>query len=288
MSERLDIQVLVKKLEKASIQNQLPSSFTSENTDCFTEQEIRSLVSYASVLSLEAGDQINESYEIITRLLEQTNGNSKLVKAAAEVILSRIGNFPGRELLRRRYAIEGGIPAPLRLEIIARESENTIIDETENEIQLTDFQLQLFKSLESEQNLSISAPTSAGKSFVLNLSISNQIKERICSSIIYVVPTRALISEVSMRVRSAIKRIGQDKAIIRTTPFPVDRKKIRTNVVYIFTQERLMSFLSATDAEPEIDTLIIDEAHEIQNGKRGIILQTAIDIALRKFSNTKL
>ncbi|EHR6002213.1 DEAD/DEAH box helicase [Vibrio parahaemolyticus] len=288
MSERLDIQVLVKKLEKASIQNQLPSSFTSENTDCFTEQEIRALVSYASVLSLEAGDQINESYEIITRLLEQTNGNSKLVKAAAEVILSRIGNFPGRELLRRRYAIEGGIPAPLRLEIIARESENTIIDETENEIQLTDFQLQLFKSLESEQNLSISAPTSAGKSFVLNLSISNQIKERICSSIIYVVPTRALISEVSMRVRSAIKRIGQDKAIIRTTPFPVDRKKIRTNVVYIFTQERLMSFLSATDAEPEIDTLIIDEAHEIQNGKRGIILQTAIDIALRKFSNTKL
>lgn len=288
MSERFDIQMLVRKLERASIQNQLPSSFISENTVCFEDNEIRALVSHASILSLGTGDYINESYEIITRLLEQTNGNSKLVKAAAEVILSRIGNFPGRELLRRRYAIESGMPAPLKLEIIARESENTIIDETDNEIQLTDFQLQLFKSLESEQNLSISAPTSAGKSFVLNLSLSSQIKEKRCISIVYVVPTRALISEVSMRVRGAIKRIGQDKAIIRTTPFPVDRKKIKTNVVYIFTQERLLSFLSSTDVEPEVDTLIIDEAHEIQNGKRGIILQTAIDIALRKFSNAKL
>ncbi|MFH4365539.1 DEAD/DEAH box helicase [Vibrio diabolicus] len=288
MSEILDVQMLVRKLEKASIQNQLPPNFISGDAACLEEQEIRALVSHASILSLGTGDDINKSYEIITRLLEHTNGDNKLVKAAAEVILSRIGNFPSRELLRRRYAIETGIAAPLRLEIIARESENTIIDETENEIQLTDFQLKLFRSLEHEQNLSISAPTSAGKSFVLNLSLSNQIKEKECSSVVYVVPTRALISEVSMRVRGAIKRIGQDKAIIRTTPFPVDRKKIRTNVVYIFTQERLLSFLSATDVAPEIDTLIIDEAHEIQNGKRGIILQTAIDVALRKFSNVKL
>ncbi|EPH6375303.1 DEAD/DEAH box helicase [Vibrio alginolyticus] len=288
MSEILDVQMLVRKLEKASIQNQLPPNFISGDAACFEEQEIRALVSHASILSLGTGDDINKSYEIITRLLEQTNGDNKLVKAAAEVILSRIGNFPSRELLRRRYAIETGIAAPLRLEIIARESENTIIDETENEIQLTDFQLKLFRSLEHEQNLSISAPTSAGKSFVLNLSLSKQIKEKECSSVVYVVPTRALISEVSMRVRGAIKRIGQDKAIIRTTPFPVDRKKIRTNVVYIFTQERLLSFLSATDVAPEIDTLIIDEAHEIQNGKRGIILQTAIDVALRRFSNVKL
>lgn len=288
MSETLDIQMLVRKLEKASIQNQLPSSFSSESIIYFEDMEIRALVSHASILSLGIDDEINESYEIITRLLEQTKGDSELVKGAAEVILSRIGNFPGRELLRNRYVIENSISAPLRLEIIARESENTILDESENEIQLTDFQIQLFNSLEDEQNLSISAPTSAGKSFVLNLSLSNQIRVNQSHSIVYVVPTRALISEVSMRVRNAIKKIGQDKAIIRTTPFPVDRKKTHTNVVYIFTQERLLSFLSSTDIEPEIDTLIIDEAHEIQNGKRGIILQTAIDVALRKFNNTKL
>jgi hypothetical protein len=34
--------------------------------------------------------------------------------------------------------------------------------------------------------------------------------------------------------------------------------------------------------------LIIDEAHEIQNGKRGIILQNAIDITLSRFSTIKI
>ncbi|WP_219908773.1 DEAD/DEAH box helicase [Vibrio splendidus] len=236
MSETLDIQMLVRKLEKASIQNQLPSSFSSESIIYFEDMEVRALVSHASILSLGIDDEINESYEIITRLLEQTKGDSKLVKGAAEVILSRIGNFPGRELLRNRYVIENSIPAPLRLEIIARESENTILDESENEIQLTDFQIQLFNSLEDEQNLSISAPTSAGKSFVLNLSLSNQIRVNQSHSIVYVVPTRALISEVSMRVRNAIKKIGQDKAIIRTTPFPVDRKNTHQCCIYFHSR----------------------------------------------------
>ncbi|MBT3021548.1 hypothetical protein PN41_18065, partial [Vibrio anguillarum] len=52
MSELLDIHMLVRKLEKASIQNQLPSSFSSENLVSFEDNEIRALVSHASVLSL--------------------------------------------------------------------------------------------------------------------------------------------------------------------------------------------------------------------------------------------
>lgn len=85
MSENLDIKMLVKKLEKASIQSQLPSSFIIGETIFFEENEIKALVIHASILSLYEDEKINESYEIITRLLEQTNGANKLVKAAAEV-----------------------------------------------------------------------------------------------------------------------------------------------------------------------------------------------------------
>ena len=288
MSDKIDIQTLAKRLEKASILNQFPKVFVHNETIDFTNKEVSALVSYASILSLGEAEKVNRSYKVITQLLEHTNGRVELVKAAAEVILSRIGNFPGRELLRQRYSLNRNIPAPLHLEIIAREAENTICDDRGGEIQLTDFQVQLFNSLRQEQNLSISAPTSAGKSFVLNLSLSEQINSRIGESIVYVVPTRALISEVSTRIRDAIKKIGENKAVIRTTPFPVDRDKVKSNVVYIFTQERLLSFLSAKETKPHIDTLIIDEAHEIQNGKRGIILQTAIDASLTKFNNVKL
>lgn len=286
MNSKKDMPRLLRELTKASVIKQLPKSFVQTDSVEITDKQVSALVSYSSILSLGVGEDINKSYEIITRLLEHNSENT-LVKSAAEVILSRIGNFPGKKLLEERHGLGNSISAPLRLEIIARESENTIYCD-DQEIQLTDFQLQLFNSLKVERNLSISAPTSAGKSFVLNLSLSEQIRDGNGESIVYVVPTRALISEVSGRVRSAIKNIGSDKAIIRTAPFPINREKVKSNVVYIFTQERLFSFLSSKDILPHIDTLIIDEAHEIQKGKRGIILQAAVDLALNKFKNVKL
>ncbi|MEJ6534694.1 DEAD/DEAH box helicase [Pseudoalteromonas lipolytica] len=286
MNSQLDIDEVHCKLIKASVLMQLPNVFDVRDKVDLSKNEVTALVSYSSILSSGKGYEVNKSYEIITKLLEYDSQNT-MIKSAAEVILSRIGNFPGRKLLEIRYGLNNKISVPLRLEVIARESENTIYFDNQ-EIHLTDFQLLLFNSLKEEKNLSISAPTSAGKSFVLNLSLSQQIKDSNGKCIVYVVPTRALISEVSTRVREAIKKIGSDKAIIRTAPFPVDRNKIKSNIVYIFTQERLFSFLGAKDVLPHIDTLIVDEAHEIQKGKRGIILQASIDLALKKFKDIKL
>lgn len=278
---------LLNKLVKASMLSQFPTEY-KHNIDIYlSEKEQAALVSYASILSLGEGHEVNRAYEIITRLLEYTKGTSNLIKLSADVIFSRIGNFPSRNLLRTRYSISNFISAPLKLEMLARETENTVDIDSED-IKLTNFQLQLYNAMGEERNLSISAPTSAGKSFVLNLSLGEQIKRSENSSIVYVVPTRALISEVSNRIRTAIKKVGSDKAVLRTAPFPVDRNVVKSNVVYVFTQERLLSFLGSKDGEPKIDTLIIDEAHEIQKGKRGIILQTAVDLSLKRFSGLKL
>lgn len=278
---------LLNKLVKASMLSQFPTEY-KHNIDIYlSEKEQAALVSYASILSLGEGHEVNRAYEIITRLLEYTKGTSNLIKLSADVIFSRIGNFPSRNLLRTRYSMSNFISAPLKLEMLARETENTVDIDSED-IKLTNFQLQLYNAMGEERNLSISAPTSAGKSFVLNLSLGEQIKRSENSSIVYVVPTRALISEVSNRIRTAIKKVGSDKAVLRTAPFPVDRNVVKSNVVYVFTQERLLSFLGSKDGEPKIDTLIIDEAHEIQKGKRGIILQTAVDLSLKRFSGLKL
>lgn len=76
--------------------------------------------------------------------------------------------------------------------------------------------------------------------------------------------------------------------IVRTAPFPVSRDKIKLAVIYVFTQERMMSFINSQESKPYVSSLIIDEAHEIQNGKRGIILQNAIEITLARFDSVKL
>ena len=275
----------------ASVLLQLPDSFKTVKNITFDNREINSLVGYSSILSIsEIPDDRALSYEIITRLLEYTNGESERVISAAEVVLARIGNFPGRTLLRQRHKDLNNVSvsAPLQLECVAREIENTLYTDEEESVLLTDFQYKFLDSLKNESALSVSAPTSAGKSFVLNLDLIRQLKGFSNQSIVYIVPTRALISEVSSRIRTTLKRDGLGEVIVRTAPFPVDVDKVKQSVVYVFTQERMMSFINSQDGKPFVTSLIVDEAHEIQNGKRGIVLQNAIDITLSRFNGVKI
>ncbi|WP_315984023.1 DEAD/DEAH box helicase [Aliamphritea spongicola] len=101
---------------------------------------------------------------------------------------------------------------------------------------------------------------------------------------VYIVPTRALITEVSSRLRSLLRDKGLSDVLVRTAPFPSNEEQLQSGSVFVFTQERLMSFLNShEDNEPYISSLIVDEAHEIQKGKRGILLQSVIDYSLKMF-----
>ncbi|MDO6452483.1 DEAD/DEAH box helicase [Neptunomonas phycophila] len=291
MSSGIDMENLIRKLEVVSVFKQLPESFSSDNEITIDESEIASLLGYSSILSLsDEPEEISLSYELVTRLLEYTYGECEKVVAASEVVFSRIGNFPGRSLLRDRHSssLSATVSPAIRLECLAREAENTFFLDEQRSALLTDFQYKFLTSLSEETSLSVSAPTSAGKSFILNLDLIRSIKESRQQSIVYVVPTRALISEVSHRIRAALREDGLSDVVVRTAPFPLARDKIEKAAVYVFTQERLMSFMNSADVEPFISSLIVDEAHEIQNGKRGIILQNSIDIALSRFDNVKV
>lgn len=281
---------LIERLEIASTQKQLPGTNVGEGVTILNS-DVSKLLGYSSILSLSDNPKEKSlAYEIITRLLELDSELSSSIVTSAEVIFSRLGNFPGRDLLRERFSDSGdGIPSFLRLECISREIENSVFLDQEDPIKLTDFQYGFFDSLQKESALSISAPTSAGKSFVLGLNLVKKFKERKNQCVIYIVPTRALITEVSTRVRNSLRNSGLESVIIRTAPFPVSEDRINNGIVYVLTQERLMSFLTNdTDEIPFVTSLIVDEAHEIQKGKRGILLQNAIDFLLKKFPRTEV
>lgn len=283
------ILTLIEKLEIQSTQHQLPGK-EIETEPKLDDSEINQLLGYTSILSLsDTPDEKILSYEIITRLLElRSNDDSKLLNSA-EIIMSRLGNFPGRNLLRERYQSGSDIPSFFKLECLIREIENSIFIDDDNSIQLTDFQYNFFTSLQEERALSISAPTSAGKSFVLGLNLIKKLRNKNYQCIVYIVPTRALITEVSKRIRDSLRQYQLEKIIVRTAPFPVSKEKAKEGVVYVLTQERLMNFLSNTTEEmPVITSLIVDEAHEIQKGKRGILLQSSIDFLLRKYPKTEI
>lgn len=271
-----DFQKDINKLFAHSIYHLLPAQRQSST---LTPEEIRRLIGLASILSIsDEPEDLSLAYEIISRLIECDSDQKEKITQAADIILSRIGNFPGRELLRKRYKnLKDFSPAlTLSLERLAREVENT----TDDGITLTDFQHRFYTNLETQKSLSISAPTSAGKSFILNLDLVRRLKTGKEENIVYIVPTRALISEVSARIRQTIKDREISGVIIRTAPFPVKVTPTLKSVIYVLTPERLLSLLKPENNIKKITSIFVDEAHEIQKGNRGITLQSAVDLAL--------
>ena len=284
-----NIEELIERLKVQSTQRQLPGVPVG-NEDPIADVEINKLLGFSSIFSLseKAEDKIL-AYEIITRILEVKSGVDDKILSSAEVIMSRLGNFPGRQLLRERYSFSNEkIPGFLKLECLSREVENSVFIGDES-IRLTDFQYDFYSSLQEEKALSISAPTSAGKSFVLGINLVKKLRERDGQCIVYVVPTRALITEVSGRVRDSLRQYNLDDVVVRTAPFSISKGKAQSGVVYVLTQERLMNYLSDSIGEmPIITSLIVDEAHEIQNGKRGMLLQGAVDYLLKKYPDAEV
>jgi late competence protein required for DNA uptake (superfamily II DNA/RNA helicase) len=108
-------------------------------------------------------------------------------------------------------------------------------------------QSNLLKKLLEGRNLAISAPTSFGKSFVIDSFIS--IKKP--NNILIIVPTIALTDEIRRRI---YKKFSQEYKIITTTDVELSDKNI-----FIFPQERAIGYI---DIIEHLDLLVIDEFYK--------------------------
>lgn len=108
-------------------------------------------------------------------------------------------------------------------------------------------QSSVLKRLINGDNIAVSAPTSFGKSFVIDAFIS--IKEP--QNVVIIVPTIALTDETRRRL---YKKFANKYKIITTTEVELADRNI-----FIFPQERAMNYINKIE---EIDILIIDEFYK--------------------------
>lgn len=140
---------------------------------------------------------------------------------------------------------------------------------------VNNFQKSFWEALNKYQNISISAPTSAGKSHLIKQWVLEKILGERSATIVYVVPTRALISEVSADFQKALsEEIKDSKVNVTSFPF-VKFSESGKPCIYVLTQERLQLFL--LNAPTNIDVLIVDEAYKLADSDRGILLQHVIE-----------
>ncbi len=141
------------------------------------------------------------------------------------------------------------------------------------------------KILDKKKNSLISIPTGAGKTFLAEILILKRLlylryeEKNKNSIIVYLVPSRALARE---KFDDFIKAFdGENKLKFKTCQITGEivldaGDAIKKNDIVIMTQEKFDMILREEFFGEGIDTLIVDEFHNIRSGYRGLKLQFAI------------
>lgn len=128
---------------------------------------------------------------------------------------------------------------------------------------LTDFQKEIWDSINENRIVGISAPTSAGKSFVILLKIAEILKNK-NFDILYIVPTLSLLNQVMEDFNIILKSTSVKNYWITNTFEPTEIKG-RKNI-YIMTQEKAIAALDNFDDAFLKNMILV--ADEIQNIER--------------------
>ncbi|MER9120990.1 DEAD/DEAH box helicase [Mesorhizobium sp. M0954] len=194
-------------------------------------------------------------------------------------LLTDLGNFPALTYAEARHEPVATIRQALRA-AISREVNG--IDVGSERIALTDFQKRAWDRLGQDTALAISAPTSAGKSFLVIEHLCRTAERSAIFRAVYVAPTRALLSEVY----ASIQRRLNDEVGIRVSTVPTIDPAAPERQIFVLTQERLQVLLAVSTID--FDLVIVDEAQNFSDGARGMILQECLEQAIARRADTRL
>lgn len=198
---------------------------------------------------------------------------------ALRVVLTRLGNFPSVGTRQQVNDALPQLPLALAAEEIASADEHAITVNGRN-FYLTDFQRRLWSELTNKRRIALAAPTSAGKSFILQSFLSSAFEGLGSLAIVYIVPTRALIAQVADDLLKQFSEFSGDAPDVITVPLDVDAQ-LSPRAIYVMTQERVQIALNSHSGFMA-DLVVVDEAHSIADGSRGVLLQWVIDDLLER------
>lgn len=258
---------------------EIKKSFLKQNLDNdIKNDEINYLIEKGTILaSSNKFKNRNRALNIAT-IIPNICSNIEYI-SGCQNILNKLRNFTAIDVLNKKYP-EASNKYISVVDEIRQEYEK--ISNTENildqEILFNNTQCAIYRLFNENKDISVSAPTSIGKSFVVIMSLVNKI-EKIKKNIVYVVPTRALINQVIEDIR---KHLCGDY-FVTSSP---DTTSINKDAVGIFvlTQERLYNLCNNNNGI-DIGLLIIDEAQNIKSGSRGILLEYSIKYAKKIWRN---
>ena len=202
-------------------------------------------------LKMNLEDSIFEKYHLVNDLLVKSNESEAREELIKLLSIMQKENVEYSELTNSLIRQCGLLPY-MRADSCSP-SDHIVYDAFKTDVGLTNEltlhreQSSLLKQLLSGKSIAISAPTSFGKSFVIDAFISI-VKP---TNVVIIVPTISLTDETRRRI---YQKFSTEYKIITTTDCELGERNI-----FVFPQERANSYLGTIK---EIDILIIDEFYK--------------------------
>jgi replicative superfamily II helicase len=255
--------------------------------DSLTNNEFFHLLRFADIMSCSDKSEFrNHSLQIISLMYEKYKNDEKY-NMAALAIFSKLGSFFSID----KFLISNSkFKLPIERDIEANIKKNIQIVPFNKDYIFTDNQFELYKKISNSKAFSFSAPTSMGKSFILKSFLYKVMQNNPPENIIIMVPTRALISQFFIDIKSELHDIIELKNYkVLTNSNIVEDEESEHKYILVLTPERILSYVSSLD-NPSIGFLFVDEAHKIasQKDSRSVTSYLAIEKLLKKNPNLNL
>lgn len=212
-----------------------------------------------------------EGAALLSMLIDVCGDTYPEIIGIANKVFSSTGDFPNITLIENNYPeLNFRYSFYSEAEMEFRQELNTV---EELNFPLTDFQRTLWGNLTSDNDVITVAPTSAGKTHIILSYLTRRMIDSDGAFAAIIVPTRALISEVASKLYEIAKEQNFEQEIeICTVPQDGD---YADKTFFVMTQERLFDVLQSGDIS--FNFLFIDEAHNITDESRGVLLHLTID-----------
>ncbi|WP_314913580.1 DEAD/DEAH box helicase [Streptococcus constellatus] len=204
----------------------------------------------------------SEARKIIIHILDIWDNVNKEAKEIWIDLIGRAGFYPYfMDKVKSQERVHLSVQTQIKTEFFKSDYlPNVYFHEQQKEIE---------QALSNGENVAVSAPTSFGKS----LLIEEIVARRKFNNILIIQPTLALIDET----RKKLSRYKDFYNLIINT-----RQKVKERNIFILTAERVLEFPDL----PHIDFFVIDEFYKISNRLNDSRID-ALNVALLKIMNYK-
>ena len=247
----------------------------------FMPVSIDDALQFADLLSNSENNPHKNEHKIwaqeIVALLKELYPDNSEIDVYMSSIMSNNGNYRGLSMLDT-----DGAEISILDRIYAEYDKANMSIPAEPDKQFFKDQKRVYNNL-SAPYFSYSGPTSMGKSFIMRMFIKAHIMDGDKYNYVILVPTKALINEVSSKMmKDDLKELLAEYDYKIVTAAGAIALKEKHNFIFVLTPERFL-YMMIDHPEIEIDYLFVDEAHKISSkDDRSTFYYKVVDMACRR------